>query len=241
MCHGIGDLGFGASFDCLRKTDNRQWINTFAGPAARLATNATLRRMVLPDWLCDYIKKIETRGPQNGPFQAYVAETVGARMEWTVQRPDLIEGLLAKEKEQVSAEPWYATLSGGLVLTMTKAVPRRTVMLTAGLLLGAGFETTSSLVAATLYLLLRNPRCLEKATREVRSSFESQSDISFATLDKLTYMIACLNEALRWYPPIAGGMPREVMKGGTTVAGRFVPEGVCHGLEYQALAVPTRR
>jgi hypothetical protein len=100
--HGIGDLGFGASFDCLRKTDNRQWVTVFSGSAAKVALMATLRRMVLPDWLCDYIKTFDGQSPQSGPFQVYVAETVGARMNYTVQRPDLVEGLLIKEKEQVS-------------------------------------------------------------------------------------------------------------------------------------------
>lgn len=116
------------------------------------------------------------------------------------------------------------------VLTMAKTVPRQTMLLTAGLLLAAGFETTSSLVTATLYLLLRNPHCLEKVTREVRSSFKSQDDISFAALDNLTYIVACLNEALRWDPPIAGGLPRAVMKGGTAIAGRPVPENVWDGI-----------
>lgn len=113
---------------------------------------------------------------------------------------------------------------------MAKTVPRQTMLLTAGLLLGAGFETTSSLVAATLYLLLRNPHCLEKVTHEVRTSFKSQEDITFAALDNLTYMVACLNESLRWYPPVASGLPREVMKGGATIGGRPVPESVCHGV-----------
>ena len=70
--------------------------------------DATLRRMVLPDWLCDYIKSMKGRGPQNGPFQQYVRETVAARMEWTVQRPDLVEGLLLKEKDQVSSRTMHA-------------------------------------------------------------------------------------------------------------------------------------
>ena len=64
--------------------------------------DATLRRMVLPGWLCDYIKTFNGRSPQNNQFQTYVGETVAARMEWTVQRPDLIEGLLLKEKDQVN-------------------------------------------------------------------------------------------------------------------------------------------
>lgn len=106
------------------------------------------------------------------------------------------------------------------------------MLLTAGLLLGAGFETTSSLVAVTLYLLQCNPRCYQKLTNEIRSSFKSQDDICFAALDNLPYLVACLNEALRWFPPVASGMPREVMKGGTSIAGDHVPEGVSHDMLF---------
>ncbi|EOO00988.1 putative cytochrome p450 protein [Phaeoacremonium minimum UCRPA7] len=115
---------------------------------------------------------------------------------------------------------------------MAKIVPKQTVMLTAGLLLGAGFETTSSLVAVTLYLLQRNSHCLERVTNEIRSSFKSQNDISFAAVDNLPYMVACLNEALRWYPPVASGMPRQVMKGGTSIAGEFVPESTIVSIHH---------
>lgn len=38
-------------------------------------------------------------------------------------------------------------------------------------------------------------------------------------------MLACLKEGLRFYPPVAGEMPRVVPKGGAHVAGDFVPEG----------------
>lgn len=101
-----------------------------------------------------------------------------------------------------------------------------TMMLTAGILLGAGFETTSSIVCATMYLLQRNPECLKKINEEVRGAFGSPEDITFSSVDNLPYLRACLSEALRWYPPIASGLPREVMKGGTSIAGEHVPEGV---------------
>lgn len=38
-------------------------------------------------------------------------------------------------------------------------------------------------------------------------------------------MLAVFKEALRFYPPVAGEMPRVVPQGGATVAGQFVPEG----------------
>lgn len=39
-------------------------------------------------------------------------------------------------------------------------------------------------------------------------------------------VLAVFKEALRFYPPVAGEMPRIVPKGGATVAGQFVPEGI---------------
>ncbi|RSL44268.1 hypothetical protein CEP54_014744 [Fusarium duplospermum] len=39
----------------------------------------------------------------------------------------------------------------------------------------------------------------------------------------LIYMLACLDEALRMYPPIAGSLPRQIPKGGSEVSGRFIP------------------
>lgn len=39
-------------------------------------------------------------------------------------------------------------------------------------------------------------------------------------------MLACLNESLRRYPPVAGSLPRIIPKGGAMIDGKFVPEGV---------------
>jgi cytochrome P450 len=105
----IGDLGFGAEFDCLLKPDHRVWTYAFSGPQGRIALQSTLRRMVLPNWLCDYIKSFQGFSQTNTEFQGYVRETVGARMQYTMQRPDLVEGLLLKEKEQVSSPPHLAS------------------------------------------------------------------------------------------------------------------------------------
>ena len=43
-------------------------------------------------------------------------------------------------------------------------------------------------------------------------------------------MLACLREALRRYPPVAGPLPRLVPKGGAHIAGHFVPEGTTVGV-----------
>ena len=93
----------------------------------------------------------------------------------------------------------------------------------------AGSETTSSMLSGVTYLLLSNPETLKKVVEEVRTSFKSESDITLTSVSCLTYMLACLNEALRSYPPVPFGMPRFVPKGGAKISGEFVPEDVSSG------------
>ena len=96
----------------------------------------------------------------------------------------------------------------------------------ASLLIIAGSETTATLLSGATYLLLKHPEALKKLTEEVRSTFKSEEEIILSSVSSLEYMLACLNEAMRVYPPVPIGMPRVVPKGGAKVVDTFVPEGV---------------
>lgn len=48
---------------------------------------------------------------------------------------------------------------------------------------------------------------------------------SYHTTDPHRSVLAVFKEGLRFYPPVAGEMPRVVPKGGATIAGQFVPHG----------------
>lgn len=73
----------------------------------------------------------------------------------------------------------------------------------AHILFMAGSETTSTLLAGVTYYLLRNPEVMAKAVKEVREAFIKEEDITFNTASaRLPYMLACLEEALRMYPPV---------------------------------------
>ena len=67
---------------------------------------------------------------------------------------------------------------------------------------------------------------LKQLTQEVRSAFKSDDEITLTSVARLSYMLNCLKEALRMYPPVAAGMPRVVPKGGAKIAGTFIPEDV---------------
>jgi cytochrome P450 len=94
------------------------------------------------------------------------------------------------------------------------------------LLIVAGSETTATLLSGATYHLLRNEEALQRLIKEVRSSFDSEEEITLTSVGKLSYMLACLNEGLRRYPPVAFGMPRVVPEGGANIVGKFVPEDV---------------
>ena len=93
------------------------------------------------------------------------------------------------------------------------------------LLIIGGSETTATLLSGVTYLLLSNPHTLDILNKEVRSAFKSEEEITINSVSKLTYMLACLNEALRMYPPVGTGLPRIVPKGGASIASHYVPEG----------------
>lgn len=128
------------------------------------------------------------------------------RMNYGAERPDLIEGLLHNKEEL------------GLSFDQVQS--------TAGLLVIAGSETTATLLSGITYYLGLHPDIHAKLTKEVRTAFKSEDEIDFLSVSKLSYMMACLDEALRIYPPVPIGVVRMTPKGGGTVAGHYVSEDV---------------
>jgi len=62
----------------------------------------------------------------------------------------------------------------------------------------AGHETTATTLSFTLYLLLTNPKKLEKLKKEIHEYRDIKLDL--VSLNKLQYLDACINESLRLYP-----------------------------------------
>ncbi|KAF5485433.1 Cytochrome P450 monooxygenase 1 [Colletotrichum aenigma] len=130
-------------------------------------------------------------------------------------RPDLIEGLLKqKEKLNISFETLVAN-SNTLII--------------------GGSETTATLLGGVTYYLLMNRHCLKKLADEVRTAFKTEEEIDLVSVNKLTYMLACLNEALRVYPPVSMGLPRVTPKGGATICGKFVSEDTIVSIHQWAI------
>jgi Cytochrome P450 len=113
----------------------------------------------------------------------------------------------------------------------------------------AGYETTGIALAYTMYELCMHPKFQAELHTELRSltapltfplgvgpsAFLTSSPASSLprTLDALPLLNAALYETLRLYPPGAAGQPRVVPRGGATLCGFALPEGVvAHAAPY---------
>jgi cytochrome P450 len=100
----------------------------------------------------------------------------------------------------------------------------------------AGSDTVAVTLSATLFHLAHNQHELDRATQEIRSSFEEVDDIRLgAQLKGCSYLRACISEAMRLSPPFANMSPRRVLTGGMTVDGHYIPEGTIIGCPIYTL------
>ncbi|KIY03472.1 uncharacterized protein Z520_00163 [Fonsecaea multimorphosa CBS 102226] len=105
------------------------------------------------------------------------------------------------------------------------------------LLVVGGSDTSSTGMAATLFYLLKYPDAMAKLRHELDSKFSSVDEIkSGPQLTSCVYLRACVDEALRMAPPGPGILPRTALKGGETVNGEYIPEGIDVGVGWWALA-----
>jgi len=94
-------------------------------------------------------------------------------------------------------------------------------------LLIAGSDTTSNSTCAIIYYLASNPHVQEKLQKDLDEQLGTEDEL-VATVDqikRLTYLDACINEALRIHSTSALGLPRVVPRGGLTVLGQHFVEG----------------
>ncbi|KAF9875733.1 cytochrome p450 [Colletotrichum karsti] len=202
----IGDLAFGEPFGCLDNCDYHPWVRTVfqmvrVGVAFQTANHYPWLRSIITAALST--KAMHRRREEH---RQMTMQKVLRRIELGKNGPrsDLVEGLLKKREE------WNMSLDE--------------LEANSSILIIAGSETTASVLAGVTYLLLKNPDKMHKLTKEVRTMFQTEEEIDLTSVNKLSYMLACLDETLRMYPPVPTGLPRVAPEGGATVAGRYVPE-----------------
>lgn len=96
-------------------------------------------------------------------------------------------------------------------------------------LIVAGSDTSSTTMSAVLFYLLHNPTALSRLEDEVHNTFSSTDDIRMGpAMQTCSWLRACIDEAMRMSPAVAGLLPREVLEGGFSIPsmGLHFPAGV---------------
>ncbi|KAF2173047.1 hypothetical protein M409DRAFT_62676 [Zasmidium cellare ATCC 36951] len=202
----IADLMFGEPFGCLQDLSTHKYITLLFRSMMGFKFG-----YILSYW--PWAKKFgsliidPSALEKRKEFLNWIHGQVEKRIERETQRPDFMTHILAHNGEK------GATLS------------RDEIDSNANLILVAGSETTATLLSGVTYCLLTNPDKMEKLKQEVRGRWNDYNDITLAEVNNAPYLLAVLNEALRYFPPVPAGFERRVGKGGEFVSGYYLPEG----------------
>jgi len=101
------------------------------------------------------------------------------------------------------------------------------VIVNGALFIIAGTETTAGFLAGLFNHLTRsnNKHVLDRLTREIRNTFESEDDLVYERLAQCPYLTAVIEEGLRIFPSAPIGFVRTVPREGDTVIGELLPGG----------------
>lgn len=211
--HRTGDLSYGEPFGCLAEGTSH-WVDIifdyFQYSTARLYVKnlGALGRICLR---CLFPKNMIQN--HNEHLRLHKAKARRRIARGSMDRIDFFDHLIKNN-----------TLTEDLLLA------------NADLLLLAGSETTATALTGLTWYLLHNPACLATLTAEVRGAFTSEGQITGDSTagGSLPYLHGCVEEAMRLFPPVTLGLPRDCP--GAVVDGVYVPEGVVVSTENYAMA-----
>jgi cytochrome P450 len=215
----IGDLVFAESFGCLEDEKTHPFVDMVTGSTSEAAAFVAMKYAGLGKvpgfkWALNKVIKFAAWDSFK-QMMIMMSNKLQHRLDMGQERNDLFEGLMSKREE------WNLDL--------------QRLQSNATIIAAAGSETTASLLAGVTFHLLKNPDKLKKLNDEVRSAFKTSDDITIAAVNRLPYLLACLNEGLRRYPPAVSNLPRDVHEGGEMIAGEWVSENTIVEIQQYAI------
>jgi cytochrome P450 len=214
----IGDLAWADPFNSLEKGGYHPWV-AMIFRSIRLAalvavTNSYpfLKPLVLLVFGRDVVRK-------RREFNNLTENKVDKRIELGADAPrrDFMTYVL---RHGIEGEKDKDAANSGEKKGMTRDEIRQT----STTLIIAGSETTATALSGLMFYLGRHPDVYNRVVQEIRSTFTSEGEINIKSTARLQYLHACLEEALRIYPPAPVTSPR--VSYGDTIGGLYVPKGV---------------
>ncbi|KAK8075323.1 hypothetical protein PG997_009986 [Apiospora hydei] len=165
----------------------------------------------------DSIKRFEPQFVKDMKYNHFKhsADRVDLRLErGSAEKPDIWSMVLAaKGDQQLSLEEMYCH---------------------ADVFMLAGSETSGSTLSGLTYHLLSNPEKLAILKNQIHSLFKHEDEITLQSTAGIEYLNACIQEALRLYPPVPVGVPRIVTEAGLTIRGQWIAPGTRVSVHHYA-------
>lgn len=205
----LGEFGFGQSLELQTSPKNRFFIDAVDAASFRggiYAQYAKLRKYGFDLIILPVKKGLWTR------FIRLNIELVTARLKNTKAEKNDLFSFLVDAKDPESGEG-----------TSPEELFAESALFTI-----AGTDTTATALSATLFYLSRHRECYERLASDIFSTFKHPSEIKTSPeLTKLTYLRACIDEAMRMSPPVGAALWREVCSAdGANIQGEVVPLGI---------------
>jgi cytochrome P450 len=201
----IGELAFADPFNCLQKSDYHPLVAMiFSG----IRGNAHTSFFEQYPFLRPLVNFMATKDDMEKRRQYYAmarAKTEKRIALGAETRKDFMAYILRNNKDGTG-------------------MAHEEILANARTLIGAGSHTTASALAGLTFYLIKCPEVYGRLAEEIRSTFSSEDDISMKSTAALLFLHACLEEALRIYPPLAETPPR--VSPGAFVNGQYIPKGV---------------
>ncbi|KAG4429108.1 hypothetical protein IFR05_015410 [Cadophora sp. M221] len=216
-----GKLLFDKSFEALQNSNSDQWIQALFDWVAGAALLSMAQKLwpltsiitwLVPKKMRDAEASHRTKTKEVLENRMERAESV--EVENRSSRKDLISN--------IALCPAYVNLTEAEILE------------TCRVLLVGGAETMATVICGTLYYLLCNPSSLSKLSTELRSKFESSSQINKESVGKLTYLSEVIQEGFRKFPPLPGNLRRITPPTGCLISGSFIPGKTVVGVDIYA-------
>jgi hypothetical protein len=202
----IGDLSFAESFHNLEQRRPHPWLITLFGSIRLMAVIHLLN--ALGFGMLIRLLHILMRKESGFHFIPYSKKRVDERIKQGTTRPDFMSRVLEHNREDGTG------------------ISRDEIDSTMAILVIAGSETTATILAGSIYLLLKNPDKMKKLKEEILSEFKNADEITILRTSQLPYLFAVLEESLRVYPPVPVALPRIVPPEGASICGCWIPGGV---------------
>ncbi|XP_019621037.1 PREDICTED: cytochrome P450 3A29-like [Branchiostoma belcheri] len=164
-------------------------------------------------------------------FENVFDQLMDMRQQGGIERVDFMQLMANAHKEKDEEDEGMEEVK---VHGQRKALTKADVVSNGILFFLAGYDTTASTMAYTMYNLALNQEAQDTVIQEVDNAMEGKDDVDHEAVGQLTYLEMCIMETLRLYPPGANVMTRCSVED-TVVKGLSIPKGVTILTPVQAI------